>query len=150
MRYVGYPNGLGWSRAQFDGNWENLQKDEKAIYMALEDNSGRFLGEAKIAFPGSDGFCQPDLKLLPEHWGKGMGFEAWQVVIERTRARWPEAGLLVTPNIENNRAIELYLKLGFEFDGENQLWEPPNDNVRAVPVRYRKMVKKGVASVGVL
>jgi 2-hydroxy-3-keto-5-methylthiopentenyl-1-phosphate phosphatase len=146
MRYVGYPFGLGWSRAKYNDHWKKLLKDEQAIYLALEDSSGHFLGEAKIAFPDDDGFSQPDMKLLSEFWGQGLGFEAWQIILERIGARWPEAGIVVTPNIENSRAIKLYRRLGFKFIGDEYLWEPPESDIGAVPVCYRRMVKKGVAS----
>lgn len=150
MRYVGFPDGLGWSQAKFDSMWPSLRDDPKALRLALENNSGRFLGEAMISSPGSDGFCQPDLKLLPEFWGKGLAYEAWQTILERSWARWPEAGFLVTPNIENSRAIDLYKRLGFEFDGEEQSWQPSPETTMAVPIRYRRMVKKNVVSDGFL
>ncbi len=84
---------------------------------------------------------------MPDYWGKGLGFEAWQTILDRSQSRWPESDILVTPNIENDRAIKLYLKLGFEFNSEELLWEPPVENNKAVPVRYRRMVKKNIARV---
>ncbi len=148
MRYVGYPDGLGWSQTKFDSEWPSLQDDPKALRLAVEDNTGRFLGEAMISSPGNDSFCQPDLKLLPEFWGKGLAFEAWQTIMDRSWARWPEAGILVTPNVENARAIELYNRLGFDFDGDEQTWHSPCGTGMAVSVRYRKMVKKNVVRAG--
>jgi 2-hydroxy-3-keto-5-methylthiopentenyl-1-phosphate phosphatase len=150
MRFVGYPNGLGLSQARYDAIWPGLQNDKEAIRLALEDKTGRFLGEAMLIAPDKDGFCQPDLKLLPEFWGRGLGFEAWQTIIDRSRARWPDSDIMVTPNIENDRAIKLYLKLGFEFDGGELRWNPPDDNNRAVPVRYRRMIEKNIARAKVL
>ncbi len=145
MRLVGYPDGLGWSEAEFNSFWPKMLNDDKSIRLALEDKSGGFLGEAMIAFPADNNLCEPDLKLLPEFWGRGLAFEAWQIILDRIGARWPEAGILVTPNIENHRALNLYRKLGFEFDGGEQTWQPPQNLVTPVPVRYRRMIKKDIA-----
>jgi 2-hydroxy-3-keto-5-methylthiopentenyl-1-phosphate phosphatase len=146
MRHVGYPHGLGWSKAYFDSIWPALENDDKAIRLALEDKSGNFMGEAMIPSPDNEGICQPDLKLFPEFWGRGLGHEGWGTLIDRLWARWPETTILVTPNIENPKAIELYDRLGFEFDGGERTWQPsPNEN-QAISIRYRRMIKKNIAN----
>lgn len=141
MKYVGYPGGLGKTRAFYDVLPEKLEADNSTVYLAIEDHSGAYVGEAKIAFPDSDGFYDHDLKLLPAFQGRGLGFEAWGLVLARARARWPKAAARVTPNIENERAIALYQKLGFQFHGAIQVWTPPESQTSAVPVRYRNMIK---------
>lgn len=140
MVHVGYPDGLGWSQAKYDNHWRRIAQDGKNIYIALEDKSGAFIGEAKIS-PPKDGFCEHDLKLLPQFWKKGLAREAWTVILDRASVRWPDSIPLVTPSVENNAAINLYRRLGFEFDGDETEWNPegiPN----AVPVRCRRMIKR--------
>jgi 2,3-diketo-5-methylthio-1-phosphopentane phosphatase len=141
MKFVGYPHGLGWSQDRHNHHWQELLADGRAIHLALENRTGVFIGEAQIAFPDIDGFCQHDVKLRPEFQHQGLGGEAWRVILERTESRWPHARPLVTPSVENTRAIDLYRRLGFAFDGDIMIWQPPPDAAGAVPVRYRRMVK---------
>ena len=141
MQYVGYPDGLGKTDAYYNHLLDKLETNNNIIYTAIEGKDGAYMGEAKIAFPNDDGICKPDLKLLPEYRGKGFGFEAWNMIIDRTGCRWPDASLIVTPNIENKRAINMYHKLGFKFDGKVQIWHPQADQTNAVPVHYRKMIR---------
>lgn len=140
MTHVGYPDGLGWSQAQYDDHWRRIAQDEKNIYIALEDKSGAFIGEAKIS-PPDKGFCEHDLKLLPQFWKKGLAREAWKVILDRASVRWPDSIPLVTPSVENSAAINLYRKLGFEFDGDETEWTPEGIS-NAVPVRSRRMIKR--------
>jgi 2-hydroxy-3-keto-5-methylthiopentenyl-1-phosphate phosphatase len=146
MRYVGYPTGLGWSQAYFDTVWPRFENDEACIRLALEDKNGCFMGEALIPCPDSGDVCHPDLKLLPQFWGKGFGYEGWQVLLDRLIARWPETSIMLTPNVENTKAIELYKRLGFQFDSGELTWQPSPNEPQAVPVSYRRMVKKNIAN----
>jgi RimJ/RimL family protein N-acetyltransferase len=141
MKYVGYPSGLGCSQSDYEKTWSRLDENQSAIYLALEDKSGVFIGEAKIAFPSPDGYCRHDLKLLPSFQGRGIGFEAWNIILDRSRVRWPNAVPLVTPSVENKRAVALYLKLGFHFDGDIQTWTPPAHKINARSILYRNMIK---------
>ena len=99
------------------------------------------MGEAKLSFPDDDNFCGHDVKLLPEYQGKGYGREAWRLLMELSRRRWPDSIMSVTPSVENAAAIELYKSLGFEFDGEQREWIPSSESPAAVPVSYRRMIK---------
>jgi 2-hydroxy-3-keto-5-methylthiopentenyl-1-phosphate phosphatase len=141
MKNVGYPDGLGHSQSDYAKAWQRLISNRFAIYLALENKSGEFIGEAKIAFPALDGHCRHDLKLLPAYQGIGLGFEAWNIILNRSRVRWPNAIPLVTPSAENKRAIALYLKLGFRFNGDIQTWTPPAHEINARPILFRNMIK---------
>ena len=141
MRYVGYPDGLKWSQNRYDDYWNKQAQNENAIYLAIENKDGHFMGEAMISFPDAEGLCQHDVKLLPEFQHRGLGQETWKIILDRTRERWPKARVLVTPAIENVRAIDMYLKLGFEFNSEPMTWIPSPEEIGAVPVIYRRMIK---------
>ncbi|UCE66933.1 MAG: MtnX-like HAD-IB family phosphatase [Candidatus Zixiibacteriota bacterium] len=140
MKNVGYPQGLGWSNQRYDKFWETLDRKSFVLF-AVEDKNGRFMGEAKLSFPDEDNSCSHDVKLLPEYQGKGYGREAWGLLMELSRRRWPDSIMSVTPSVENAVAIELYKSLGFEFDGEQREWIPSSESPAAVPVRYRRMIK---------
>ncbi len=141
MTHVGYPDGLSWSQAKYDDHWRRIAQDEKNIYIALEDKSGTFMGEAKLSSPDDDGFCGHDLKLSPQFWKKGLGREAWTVILDRASMRWPDSIPLVTPSVGNTAAIDLYRTLGFEFNGDEMEWTPEGIS-NAVPIRYRRMIKR--------
>jgi len=140
MKNVGYPNGLRRDRRQYDHFWKTLDR-KSLILFAIEDRSGRFLGEAKLSFPDKDNICSHDVKLLPEYQGKGYGKEAWQLLLELSCRRWPESTMSVTPSVDNAKAVKLYKSLGFEFEGEQREWIPSSESPYAVPVRYRRMLK---------
>ena len=141
MRHVGYPAGLGWNQARYDALWERLAEKTDAIHLAIEDKTGVFMGEAMISFPDADGFCRHDVKLLPEFQHRGFGQKTWKIILDRAKARWPLAHALVTPAVENIRAIEMYRRLGFEFDGGPMIWAPPAEKLNSVPVTFRRMTK---------
>jgi 2,3-diketo-5-methylthio-1-phosphopentane phosphatase len=140
MKNVGYPNGLRWDRKRYDRFWDSLDR-KNFILLAIEDENGSFLGEAKLSFPDDENTCDHDVKLLPEFQGKGYGREAWRLLLGLTSRRWPESTLSVSPFVDNAIAIGLYKSLGFEFDGEQREWIPSSESPHAVPVRYRRMIK---------
>jgi RimJ/RimL family protein N-acetyltransferase len=141
MTFVGYPNGLNWDHGRYQAFWKNEASREDVIRLAIENPHGDFMGEAMIPFPDSAGFCQPDVKMLPEYQSKGLGREAWEIMLDRISSRWPKNQILVTPSVENVRAISLYLSLGFEFDGQPMVWTPMPEEAAAIPVTYRRMIK---------
>jgi 2-hydroxy-3-keto-5-methylthiopentenyl-1-phosphate phosphatase len=140
MANVGYPGGLGWSKQRYDEFWKSLG-NRNFVLLALEDEDGKFLGEAKLSFPDESNICSHDVKILPEYQGRGFGRKAWRLLLELSYRRWPGAKMSVTPSLDNEAAIRLYKSIGFEFDGDQQEWIPSQDSSAAVPVRYRKMIK---------
>jgi 2,3-diketo-5-methylthio-1-phosphopentane phosphatase len=141
MKNVGYSVGLQWDDRRFEDRFRSMMRGDDAIYMAIEGADGGFIGEAKLAYPDDRGFCHHDVKLLPEFQGRGLGREAWEIILERSASRWPESRALVTPSVENSRATAMYLDLGFEFAGSEEIWMPPPDAIGAEPVKYRKMIQ---------
>lgn len=138
MNNVGYPNGVALSRDEYTKVLERLSECQDAIYLAIEDKSGIFMGEAKLAFPDETNHCHHDLKLLPDFQGRGIAYAVWRLLLDRTRSRWPAAIPTVTPSVLNEKAITLYRKLGFVFQGEIKTWEPRNPG--CIPVNYRTMI----------
>jgi 2,3-diketo-5-methylthio-1-phosphopentane phosphatase len=141
MKHVGFPDGLGWDGARYEAHWSKVSRQRENFHIALEDKEGNFLGEAKLSAPGDDGYSSHDLKLAPEYWGRGFAREAWQIMLQAAARRWPESRALVTPSVENLRAIKLYESLGFEIEGGELEWIPSETIENAVPVRYRRMIR---------
>ncbi len=143
MKFVGYPRGLGRSKEQYDKFWGNLSK-RNLILLALENSSGEFMGEAKLAFPDGENTCSHDVKLLPQFRGQGFGREAWLTLIELSQRRWPDAKLSVTPAVENHAAVNLYKSLGFEVEGGPGSWVPTAEDSNAETVHNFEMIKKPI------
>jgi 2,3-diketo-5-methylthio-1-phosphopentane phosphatase len=141
MKHVGYPSGVGWTRDQYEKQFEEMSKRDDSVFLAIENDSGEFLGEAKISFPNEQGFCHHELKLLPRYWDESINRKAWNLILDRADARWPNARTIITPTAEDEKDINLFLKLGFRFDGSIETWEPTENVPGVVPVRYRKMVR---------
>ena len=139
MKNVGYPQGLRWSDSKYEDFWKTLGRRDFILF-AIENDNGEFLGEAKLSFPDSENCCCHDVKLLPEFQGNGYGKEAWHLIFDLARRRWPEAVSLVSPSVENTRAIKLYESLGFVVNGAPEEWIPETEH--AVPVTFREMIKK--------
>jgi 2-hydroxy-3-keto-5-methylthiopentenyl-1-phosphate phosphatase len=138
MKNVGFPSGLCLNEIEHDRAMCRLEECRDAIYLAIENKAGIFMGEVKLAFPDESKQCHHDLKLLPEYQGKGIGFKVWKIILERTASRWPGAMPVVTPSVVNFGALALYSKLGFEFRGEPQIWESRDPN--CLPVTFRTMI----------
>ena len=145
MRHEGHPSGLLRDADGYRRYFAQLPERADAIYLALEDQSGRFVGEAKIGFPNGSGECHHDLKLSPEFWGAGIDKESWKTVLKCSYSRWPDSVAVVTPGVENERDIDMYLDLGFEFDGVLQTRNRLESEMRATAVEFRRMVKRDVA-----
>lgn len=92
--------------------------------MAVELKDGTFIGEAKIAAPDEQGVSEPDVKLLPDYWGRGLGMEIVKLLIDETFRLYTGCqAVQFTPNIENASATRLIYKLGCEVVGEG--YSPP-------------------------
>jgi 2-hydroxy-3-keto-5-methylthiopentenyl-1-phosphate phosphatase len=140
MRHDSDPAGLRWKEKRYEAIWKIFSVRADVIHLAVEDKNGVFIGEALMSFPNADGFCRHDVKVFPEYQLEGLGQDTWNIILDRAKARWPRAHALVTPAVENVRAIEMFRKLGFEFDGGPRPWPPPGKR-NADPILYRRMIK---------
>ncbi len=96
----------------------------RGVHMAVEDEHGIFIGEAKLGAPGNSGICEPDVKLLPRWWRQGYGEEIVRALVTESFARWPECRCLrLTPNVDNHAAQALYRRVGARVVGEGH--HPP-------------------------
>ncbi|MGE5561672.1 MAG: GNAT family N-acetyltransferase [Chloroflexota bacterium] len=135
MANVGFPNGLAFDLAKaerlFEDRYVGVDFVHKGLHLAVTDQSGAFLGEAFVGranglnapdrAAGAAGalppLSEPDVKLLPEFWGRGFGREIWQLLLDYTFANVPVDVVQVTPRVDNERATRLYASLGFVAAG---------------------------------
>lgn len=135
MRNVGFPDGLDFGLAKATewlvDRYVGVDFVHRGLNLAVTDEHGQVIGEAKIGRaeglnqPGGApcawderescgvALSEPDCKLLPDFWGRGLGREIWQLMVDYTFANVAVDVIQVTPNVRNERALRLYTGLGF-------------------------------------
>lgn len=64
-----------------------------------------------------------DIKLLPEHWSKGLGTEGMKLVVNWMFGNTECALLVVPPHFENPAAVRVYEKSGFHHTEMAESWQ---------------------------
>lgn len=141
MSHVGYPKGIRLSKdkvaAWFSGLYRDCDLSVNPYRMVVTDYDGHFLGEACIGQLSREGISTLEVKLLPEHWGKGYGREALALLVHYCFVHLRIPALQAAPAITNLRAIRMVEALGFEPSGETYDWVPPRAlRKTAVPYQY--------------
>lgn len=81
MRNVGFPDGLQILRERVLKQIKSHDETEfNQTLVVLEKQRGRRIGECKLGQPDCKGVSSPDLKFLPEFWGKGYGKEMFEAL----------------------------------------------------------------------
>ncbi len=84
------------------------------------EHHGRVIGKAGAWATPEIGFL-----LHPDHWGKGLAFEAMQAVIPYLFATWPVDALTADVDPRNAACLRLLARLGFRETGRAErtlLW----------------------------
>lgn len=119
MKHVGFPQGLPITR---DEIWEQLSDDPESEFnrrlVVERKETGEPIGECNLALPDEDGIVEPDIKLLPQHWGQGYGKELWRALVAYEFNHTECDAVQTTPNIHNDAAIQLYKSVGAVRVGE--------------------------------
>lgn len=131
MRYADeFPRMRGWSKSDDpDTAWKlyrarrfELGSEYTQLILWL---AGMRIGESFVAplpegytfgrweKPAGVGTVMGDIKLLPEHWGRGWGTEGMQRVVEWVFGHTDCALFVVPPNRRNPAAERVYEKAGF-------------------------------------
>jgi RimJ/RimL family protein N-acetyltransferase len=83
MKYVGFPNELPITREEIRNM---LYEQGEAVFdqmLVVElKQTGQVIGECKLPQPDENGIIEPDIKLLPAHWGSGYGGEIWMTCLQ--------------------------------------------------------------------
>ncbi|NLJ80295.1 MAG: GNAT family N-acetyltransferase [Firmicutes bacterium] len=113
MFFVGFPQGLGITREETEQWLEGaIAKPQRCHYSIYADQIG-FCGEA---FYNVDdhGLAALDIKLLPKARGKGIAFRALTFAINQAFASGLAERAYVEPHPGNEKARQLYKRLGFK------------------------------------
>jgi len=148
MKFVGFPNGLKQTDEKIYQWIENCQANEK-LRLVIEDKaSHRAIGETGYRFDIEYPFVKgkksvaPDIKLIPEFWGKGLATEALTALIDCIFKNTDAEIIQMAPNVKNKAALSLYKKLGFRKIGKpriDKIGLGKNKIVPDVPVEYQYM-----------
>ena len=137
MRNVGYPSGFPISRDQIRNRLECQGRSVfNQLLVAIIRSSGEAIGECKLAHPDQDGVSEPDIKLLPEHWGKGYGRELWDGIVAYQFENTDCAYVQTTPKADNIAAIKIYETAGAVRVGEDTYIFPPDLEEITSPVHH--------------
>jgi RimJ/RimL family protein N-acetyltransferase len=113
MRHVGFPQGLPITKAELRERLVGEPASEFDRLLVVEKKAtGEAIGECKLAQPDEDGISEPDIKLLPEHWGRGYGSEIWRALVAYQFNHTDCEAVQTTPNVNNPAAIQLYESAG--------------------------------------
>jgi len=141
MRYADeFPRLRGWSRSDaLSTAWTKYQEKRAALgtgytQLVLRLADGELLGESFFA-PLPEGYAfgrwekpddivclMGDIKLKPEHWGRGLGTEGMQQVVAWLFGNTTCSLLVVPPHRMNPTAERVYEKAGFELYTGMRSW----------------------------
>jgi RimJ/RimL family protein N-acetyltransferase len=142
MRYADeLPELRGWTKSEdAERAWAKYlerRRDLGAGYsqLILHIAEGMAIGESFFA-PLPEGFTldrwgkpeglacsMGDIKLLPQHWNKGLGTEGMRLVVDWMFANTDCALLVVPPHFDNPAAVRVYEKAGFQHTEEARVWQ---------------------------
>lgn len=137
MHFVGFPRGLRITREEIATRLERQPEAEFERLLVVTLKTGtNAIGECLMHRPDPDGVAEPDVKLLPEFWGRGYGFEVWEGLVahlfEQTGCRVVQS----TPNVENTASINMMEKAGMVRTGEAVYNFPEAMQAFTTPVHY--------------
>ena len=132
MRYADeFPHPRGWTRRDdVETAWAGYRQRRKIMghdyaQLILRLGNRTPVGES-FRFPLDNRFSfgqwrkpmelrttMTDIKLYPEHWGKGLGTALMRLVVEHAFVRTKCQLLVVPPNKKNPAAMRVYEKTGF-------------------------------------
>ena len=113
-KYVGFPNGLGYSEEDIM-NWFRKNQEIKFFkHFSIYSEEFGYCGETGYdTSKNEDEIISLDIKLLPSVHGKGIAEYALRFTIEQVKKDQAGKSVCVDPHMENKSAIKLYKKLGF-------------------------------------
>lgn len=115
MRWVGFPDGLGYDQAKIEDWFERLQANPNCHHFVVLSPEIGFCGEAYYAADPIQRRAGLDIKLLPDAQGQGIAVDALTTLIRHIfeiepgiQAVWTE------PSEQNLASRKLYTRCGLK------------------------------------
>jgi len=135
MRHVGFPNGIPTAITDVPPRIQRGRGLDQLL-IAEETETGRPIGQCLLGEPDADGVSEPDIKLVPEHWGRGYGRELWAALIDQLFLRSSCRVVRGTPSIANLASIRMQESAGMRRVGEGLSTFPSEMREFTVPVQH--------------
>lgn len=146
MRNVGFPSGLTTNCDEIARQLSEQPPGEFDCVLVVslraaseptaEGPTGELIGECRLGSPDSAGIARTDIKLLPEHWGKGFGKEIKRALLDYLFTHTPCHEVRATPNKGNTRSIRLQESVGGRQVGEGVYQFPESLRAQTLDVPY--------------
>jgi RimJ/RimL family protein N-acetyltransferase len=115
MNYVGFPNGLGYNQEKIENWYKNIIQTKWFKHYSIYTEKFGYCGETGYGIDNIENEnVGLEIKLLPEAQGKGIAEYSIRYVIEHIDKEKIGKSVWVDPHKENEKAINLYKKLGFK------------------------------------
>ena len=115
MRWVGFPDGLGYDQAKIKAWFERLQVNPNRHHFVVYSPAFGFCGEAYYATDLAHGRASLDIKLIPEEQGRGLAFDALSTLISHIFETEPGIDAVWTePSEQNLASRKLYTRCGLK------------------------------------
>ena len=127
MKYVGFPNGLGWTMNDMNKWFEELQAQKEYVHCSIYADDVGFCGETSYETHELEHITRNmglEIKLLPVAQGKGIASYALKYAIDMAYNSGSFDVVHAEPHPENEAAIKLYKKLGLKFAERPQYLHP--------------------------
>jgi SAM-dependent methyltransferase/RimJ/RimL family protein N-acetyltransferase len=113
MRWVGFPDGLGYDEAKITGWLARIQEDRDSYHFAVYEAEIGFCGEAFCRLDRTHRRGSLDIKFVPKARGSGRSRDALQTLIRWVFESLEQADAVWTqPSEENLAARTLYYSCG--------------------------------------
>lgn len=113
MRWVGFPEGLGYDDESLRAWFELLQSSADAHHFVVRESDVGFCGELFYKVDRAHRRAELDVKFVPEAQGRGIATVAFSRLIERLFEQEPDVDAVWTePWPENGASRALYARCG--------------------------------------
>lgn len=120
MKHVGFPQGIPITRDEMkEKPFERGETEFDQLLVVELKETEQAIGECKLSRPNNESVVEPDIKLLPVHWGNGYGREIWMEIVSYLFENTDCDVIQTTPNVDNIAAIKIYEAAGAVREGED-------------------------------
>lgn len=113
MKWVGFPDGLGYDEKKLKAWFERLQADSHRHHFVVRASEIGFCGEVYYEVDKAHQRAALDIKFVPEAQGQGLATDAFKTLIKFVFESEPEAEAVWTEPYEENAASQkLYARCG--------------------------------------